>query len=144
MDKKTLYISGGVLTTGVVATGILLIRRHNKRKRGLLPPSGSSFLSTNSNELPTNFQNWNGGNTYMSNAPKGIRNNNIAILASFERVCLNGDICPLSTRGLNDLARHSIALRAGQAQLITKFHRRINKGHGNIIPVAHPRQCHVR
>ncbi|MDA3883150.1 MAG: hypothetical protein PF481_07680 [Bacteroidales bacterium] len=76
MNKNILYISGGVLTTGAIATGVLLIRRKNKRKRGLLPPSGSSVLNTNSNELPSSFLNWNGGNTYMLNAPKGIRNNN--------------------------------------------------------------------
>ena len=74
--KKILFISGGVLTTGAIVTTVLLIRRRNKRKRGLLPPRGSNVLTTNNNKLPSNFQNWNGGNTYLSNAPRGIRNNN--------------------------------------------------------------------
>ncbi len=80
-QKKILFISGGVLTTGAIVTTVLLIRRRNKLKRGLLPPSGSdtrptTILTTNNNTLPSNFQNWNGGNTYMSDAPRGIRNNN--------------------------------------------------------------------
>jgi hypothetical protein len=75
--KKILFISGGVLTTGAIVTTVLLIRRRNKRKRGLLPQGGSvNILTTNSNELPSNFQNWNGGNTYLTNSPRGIRNNN--------------------------------------------------------------------
>ncbi|PKP08622.1 MAG: structural protein [Bacteroidetes bacterium HGW-Bacteroidetes-4] len=62
-------------------TTVLLIRRRNKRKRGLLPPSGSdtrpaNILTTNSNTLPSNFRNWNGGSDYLSSAPRGIRNNN--------------------------------------------------------------------
>ena len=76
MNKKILFISGGVLTTGAIVTTVLLIRRRNRRKRGLLPSRGSNVLNTNNNELPSNFQNWNGGNTYLSNAPRGIRNNN--------------------------------------------------------------------
>ena len=80
MDKKQkniLFISGGVLTTGAIVTTVLLIRKRNKRKRGLLPPSGSAnILTTNNNTLPANFRNWNGGNTYLSNAQRGIRNNN--------------------------------------------------------------------
>ena len=76
-QKKILFISGGVLTTGAIATAVLLIRRRNKRKRGLLPQGGSvNILTTNNNQLPSNFQNWNGGNNYLSNAPRGIRNNN--------------------------------------------------------------------
>lgn len=79
--KKILLISGGVLTTGAIVTTVLLIRRRNKRKRGLLPPSGSdtrpaNILTTNSNTLPSNFRNWNGGSDYLSSAPRGIRNNN--------------------------------------------------------------------
>jgi hypothetical protein len=79
--KKILFISGGVLTTGAIVTTVLLIRRRNKLKRGLLPPSGSginpsNLLTTNNNQLPSNFRNWNGGNTYLSNSPRGIRNNN--------------------------------------------------------------------
>ena len=79
--KKILFISGGVLTTGAIVSTVLLIRRRNKRKRGLLPPSGSdkspaNFLTTNNNTLPSNFLNWKGDNTYLSNAPRGIRNNN--------------------------------------------------------------------
>jgi hypothetical protein len=75
-QKKILFISGGVLTTGAIVTTVLLIRRRNLRKRGLLPPRGSNILTNNNNQLPSNFQNWNGGNTYLSNAPRGIRNNN--------------------------------------------------------------------
>ena len=80
-QKKLLFISGGVLTTGALVTTVLLIRRRNKKNRGLLPSSGSdtgpaNFLTTNNNILPSKFQNWNGGNTYLSNAPRGIRNNN--------------------------------------------------------------------
>ncbi len=56
-----MFISGGVLTSGAIITAVLLIRKVNKRKRLQLPP---------------NFQNWNGGNTYLSNMPRGIRNNN--------------------------------------------------------------------
>ena len=75
-EKKILFISGGVLTTGAIVTTVLLVRRR-KRKRGLLPKGGSAnLMTTNNNELPSNFQNWNGGNTYLSNAPRGIRNNN--------------------------------------------------------------------
>jgi len=75
--KKILFISGGVLTTGAIVTTVLLIRRRNKHKQGLLPQGGSvNILTTNSNELPSNFQNWNGGNSYLTNAPRGIRNNN--------------------------------------------------------------------
>ena len=79
--KKILFVSTGVLTTGAIVTTILLIRRRNKRKRGLLPPSGSdtspsNFLTTNRNTLPANFRNWNGGNTYLTSSPRGIRNNN--------------------------------------------------------------------
>jgi hypothetical protein len=79
MDKKhnkILFISGGVITTGAIVTAVLLIRRRNRRKRGLLPPRGSNVLTTNNNQLPPNFLNWNGGNNYLSNAPRGIRNNN--------------------------------------------------------------------
>lgn len=80
-QKKILFISGGVLTTGAIVTAVLLVRKRNLRKRGLLPPSGSdtgpaNFLTTNNHILPHNFQNWNGGNTYLSEAPRGIRNNN--------------------------------------------------------------------
>ena len=76
-QKKILFISGGVLTTGAIATTVLLIRRRNRRKHGLLPQGGSAnMLTTNNNELPSNFQNWNGGNSYLPNAPRGIRNNN--------------------------------------------------------------------
>lgn len=69
------------MTTGAIVTTVLLIRRRNKRKRGLLPPSGSdtrpaNLLTTNSNTLPSNFRNWNGGSDYLSSAPRGIRNNN--------------------------------------------------------------------
>ncbi len=75
--KKILFISGGVLTTVAIVTTVLLIRRRNKHKQGLLPQGGSvNILTTNSNELPSNFQNWNGGNSYLTNAPRGIRNNN--------------------------------------------------------------------
>lgn len=79
--KKILFISGGVLTTGAIVSTVLLIRRRNQRKRGLLPPSGSdtrpaNILTTNSNTLPSNFRNWNGGSDYLSSAPRGIRNNN--------------------------------------------------------------------
>lgn len=80
MNKKTKIqlISGGVLTTGLVTATILLLRKRNKQKRqGLPSPSGSAnILTTNNNALPSNFVNWNGGNTYLSNAPRGIRNNN--------------------------------------------------------------------
>ena len=76
MNRKILFISGGVLTTGAIVTTVLLIRRRNRRKRGLLPQRGSNMLTTNNNQLPPGFQNWNGGNTYLSNAPRGIRNNN--------------------------------------------------------------------
>ncbi|WP_289054972.1 hypothetical protein [Carboxylicivirga marina] len=77
MNKKTLFISGGLVTTGAIVTTVLLIRNRNKKRRqGLLPPRGSNILTTNSNQLPLDFQNWNGGNTYLSNAPRGIRNNN--------------------------------------------------------------------
>jgi len=80
-QKKILFISGGVLTTGAIVTTLLLIRRRNKRKRGLFPPSVSdtrpaNILTTNNNSLPSSFKNWNGENIYMSNAPRGIRNNN--------------------------------------------------------------------
>lgn len=79
-NRKILLISGGVFTTGAIA--ILLVRKRNKKKQqGLLPPRGSdrspaNLLTTNSNALPSNFQNWNGGSDYLSNAPRGIRNNN--------------------------------------------------------------------
>jgi hypothetical protein len=80
-QKKILFISGGVLTTGAIVSIVLLIRRRNKQKRGLLPSRGSdtspaNFLTTNNNQLPSNFLNWNGGNIYLPNAPRGIRNNN--------------------------------------------------------------------
>ncbi len=79
--KKILFISGGVLTTGAIVTTIVLIRRRNKQRRGLLPPSGSdrspaNILTTNNNALPSNFKNWNEGNTYLASMPRGIRNNN--------------------------------------------------------------------
>ncbi|WP_430933991.1 hypothetical protein [Saccharicrinis sp. 156] len=80
MDKKQkniLFISGGLVTTGAIVTTVLFIRRRNKKRRqGLLPHRGSNILTTNNNSLPTDFLNWNGGNTYLSNAPRGIRNNN--------------------------------------------------------------------
>jgi len=80
MDKKQkniLFISGGLVTTGAIVTTVLFIRRRNKKRRqGLLPHRGSNILTTNNNSLPPDFQNWNGGNTYLSNAPRGIRNNN--------------------------------------------------------------------
>lgn len=79
-QKKILYVSGGVLTTGALVT--YLIRRF-RRKQKLLPQSGygsdtsaANIFTTNSNALPANFRNWNGGNTYLSNAPRGVRNNN--------------------------------------------------------------------
>nr|WP_319401841.1 hypothetical protein [uncultured Carboxylicivirga sp.] len=68
--KKILFVSGGVLTAGLLAGSFFLIRRRNRKK------GGSNYLTTNSNELPSNFQNWNGGNTYLTDAPRGIRNNN--------------------------------------------------------------------
>ena len=76
-QKKLIYISGGVLATGTVVATVLLIRRRNKRKRGLTPYYGAAnFLTTTNNTLPVNFRNWNGGSEYLSNAPRGIRNNN--------------------------------------------------------------------
>ena len=90
-QKKILFISGGVLTTGAIVTTVLLIRRRNRRKRGLLPPRGSNVLTTNNNQLPPNFLNWNGGNTYLSNAPRGIRNNNPGNLI-FTNIKWNGKL----------------------------------------------------
>jgi hypothetical protein len=91
-QKKILFISGGVLTTGAIVTTVLLIRRRNKKKRqGLLPPRGSNVLTTNNNALPSNFQNWNGGNTYLANAPRGIRNNNPGNLI-FTNIKWNGKL----------------------------------------------------
>ena len=86
-EKKILFISGGVLTTGAIVTTVLLIRRRNRKQsalkagkaskhQGLLPPGGSNIFTPNSNELPSNFKNWNGGSNYLSSAPRGIRNNN--------------------------------------------------------------------
>ena len=76
-QKKILFISGGLVTTGAIVTTVLLIRRRNKKiRQGLLPHRVSNILTTNNNTLPANFQNWNGGSTYLSNAPRGIRNNN--------------------------------------------------------------------
>ena len=89
--KKILFISGGVLTTGALVTTALLIRRRNRRKRGLLPPRGSNMLTTNNNQLPPDFINWNGGNTYLSNAPRGIRNNNPGNLI-FTNIKWNGKL----------------------------------------------------
>lgn len=75
--KNLLFISGGVLASGALVTTVLLIRHGNRRKHGLLPPGGPvNFLTTNNNVLPQNFRNWNGGNGYLANAPRGIRNNN--------------------------------------------------------------------
>jgi hypothetical protein len=79
--KKIFFISGGVLTTGAIVTAVLLIRKRNRQKHGLLPPRGSdmspaNILTTNNNRLPANFRNWKGGNGYLSTAPRGIRNNN--------------------------------------------------------------------
>ncbi len=75
--KKILFISGGVITTGAIATAIVLIRRRNKQKSGLLPQGGSAnVLTTNNNQLPSTFRNWNGGTNYLTSAPRGIRNNN--------------------------------------------------------------------
>ena len=87
MNRKILFISGGVLTTGAIVTTVLLIRRRNRKqsalkagktakRQGLLPPGGSNIFTTNNNQLPSNFKNWNGGNNYLSSAPRGIRNNN--------------------------------------------------------------------
>lgn len=74
--KKIIYISGGVMTTGAIVGSVIFFRRRKKRKQGLLPQRGSGVLTTNNNQLPADFQNWNGGNTYLSSAPRGIRNNN--------------------------------------------------------------------
>ncbi len=79
--KKILFISGGVLTTGAIVTTVLLLHRRKKRKQGALSPvssdtSPANILTTNSNTLPSNFRNWNGGSEYLSNLPRGIRNNN--------------------------------------------------------------------
>lgn len=68
--KKTVYISGALLT-GTILTTVLLIRRRKKRQSG-----SANILNTNNNKLPLNFKNWNGGTTYLSDAPRGIRNNN--------------------------------------------------------------------
>ncbi len=84
MNKKTILISGGILTTGAIVTTILLIRRRRRKQSALkaskpqmqLPPHVSNFNASKNNVLPTNFRNWNGGNNYLSNAPRGIRNNN--------------------------------------------------------------------
>ncbi len=38
--------------------------------------SPANPLSTNNNRLPSNFRNWQGGNSYLSKMPRGIRNNN--------------------------------------------------------------------
>lgn len=67
-QKKILLISGGILATGAILATVLLAQRHNTRP--------ANFLTTNNNTLPPNFQNWNGGNTYLPGAPRGIRNNN--------------------------------------------------------------------
>jgi len=77
-NKKILFISGGVLTTGAIVTTVLFIRKRNKQKQqGLLPQGGSTnILTTNNNALPLNFKNWNGSNNYLSSMPRGIRNNN--------------------------------------------------------------------
>ena len=96
MDKKKiLFISGGVLTTGALVTTILLIRRRNKRKKGLLPrgsdTSPANLLTTNNNTLPANFRNWNGGNTYLPNAPRGVRNNNPGNLI-YTKIKWNGKV----------------------------------------------------
>ena len=93
MDKKKiLFISGGVLTTGAIVTTFLLILRRNKRKRGLLPQGGSvNFLTTNNNQLPSDFRNWNGGNNYLTNAPRGIRNNNPGNLI-YTKIKWNGKV----------------------------------------------------
>ena len=98
--KKILFISGGVLTTGAIAAAVLLIRKRNKHKRGLLTPRGSdtspaNILSTNNHTLPSNFKNWNGGNTYLSSAPRGIRNNNPGnLIYTLSPSALAADILP--------------------------------------------------
>lgn len=77
MDKKTKNIflaSGGVLTAGAITATILLIRRRNRKRKGLLRDNSKGMLPQNT--LPQGFRNWNGGTNFLTDAPRGIRNNN--------------------------------------------------------------------
>ncbi len=74
-----------ILQSGVLLPEILKSRDRLKRAVALspvaMPYTGSdrspaSILSTNKNTLPTSFRNWNGGSSYLSSLPRGIRNNN--------------------------------------------------------------------
>ena len=58
-EKKILFISGGVIASGIIATAVY--RSKNR---------------VNSVALPLSFKNWKGGNIYLKNSPIGIRNNN--------------------------------------------------------------------
>lgn len=58
--NNTLLISGGIMTMGAIITAVIL-RNWRKGTKAQLPP---------------NFRNWHGGNTYLQNMVRGIRNNN--------------------------------------------------------------------
>lgn len=79
MDKKQrniALVSGGILTAGAITGLIMFIRKRNKKKRNLLISDSSDTSPSNSNQLPSAFRNWEGGSTYLTGSPRGIRNNN--------------------------------------------------------------------
>ncbi|WP_222844200.1 hypothetical protein [Saccharicrinis aurantiacus] len=134
-QKKILFISGGLLTTGAIATALLLIRRRNKSQQGLLPPSGSSIkpsniLTTNNKVLPNTFRNWKGGTTYLSNMPRGIRNNNPGNLI-YTNIKWNGKL----PKAQNKDRRFEmfIAPEYGVRAMIKDLKNDINKGK-NTVP----------
>lgn len=67
-QKQFLWVGSGIAVTGLL--GVLLYKKLKRETPGV------SLLTTNSNALPTGFRNWIGGNHYLTNYPRGIRNNN--------------------------------------------------------------------
>ena len=59
-----IYISGGIVLTGIAINKIVNIYRLKQKRLSLSTMKSAGFT------------NWNGGNTYLSKMPKGIRNNN--------------------------------------------------------------------
>lgn len=128
--KKILLISGGALTTGAIVATIILIRKRIKKKRELLPQSGSN---TNKNALPPNFKNWNGSNRYLVKMPRGIRNNNPGNIIQ-SKSSWHGKL----PKRLNKDRKFEmfIAPEYGVRAMIKLLYNYINKGHNTVEKIV--------
>ena len=70
-QKKILFISGEAIVSGLIVTAVYRFMKNRSKLNSVALPLSN-----------TNFKNWIGGNNYLSNYPKGIRNNNPGNLVS--------------------------------------------------------------